>query len=138
MFPYWCIIGTRDKDKATEIEMKTIELDSRPITGTANNNSFYVESESGKYPIGSTLNWTTQKGGGRRGPARTLMNLSKHGKRIGRPPNPPHLKPATVTFSLPAWLAEWLRKQPNQSETVRSAVIKQHGLTPPEDERDVR
>jgi hypothetical protein len=54
--------------------MKTIELDSRPITGTANNNSFYVESESGKYPIGSTLNWTTQKGGGRRGPARTLSH----------------------------------------------------------------
>jgi len=66
------------------------------------------------------------------------MNLSKHGKRIGRPPNPPYLKPTTATFSLPAWLAEWLRKQPNQSETVRRAVIDQHKLTPLEDDRDVR
>lgn len=50
----------------------------------------------------------------------------------GRPATPDHLRRIDVPLRLPAWLAEWLEKQPgSKTGTIEAALIKAHSLQPP-------
>lgn len=65
--------------------------------------------------------------------------MSNHGGKregAGRPLAPAALAPVAITVRLPAWLAEWLREQGNQTETIKSALIRQHKLKQPQTDAD--
>ena len=43
-------------------------------------------------------------------------------KGAGRKPAPEHLKRERITIRLPRFIIRWLKKQPNQSRAVESAL----------------
>jgi len=56
------------------------------------------------------------------------------GKTIGRPPLPPELRRVKCGwFTLPPWLAEWLKDQPEAAgHIVEAALVEKYHLTPPQ------